>query len=51
MSDKASHDIVMLMGDDVQVRTRNWDQLIVDEFNKYEDKILMVIPTMVDQIN
>jgi len=44
MSEKASHDIVMLMGDDVQVRTRNWDQLIVDEFNKYEDKILMVIP-------
>ena len=44
MAQRAKHDIVMLMGDDVQVRTRSWDQLIVDQFNKYEDKILMVIP-------
>ena len=42
---KASHDIVMLMGDDVQVQTKDWDQLIVDEFDKYEDKILMVVPS------
>ena len=44
LADKAKHDIVMLMGDDVQVQTEHWDQLIVDEFNKYDDKILMVVP-------
>jgi len=45
MADKASHDVVMLMGDDVQVNTPNWDQMIVDEINKYDDKILMVVPS------
>ena len=45
MSDKANNDIVMLMGDDVQVLTQGWDQLIADEFDKYEDKILMVVPS------
>ena len=45
MANKASHDIVMLMGDDVQIQTQDWDQLIVDQFNKYEDKILMVVPS------
>ena len=45
MANKASHDIVMLMGDDVQIQTQDWDQLIVDEFNKYEDRILMVVPS------
>ena len=44
MSEKAKHDVVMLMGDDVQVKTHNWDQLIVDEIKKYNDKILMVVP-------
>ena len=33
------------MGDDVQIQTQDWDQLIVDQFNKYEDKILMVVPS------
>ena len=45
MCDKASHDIVMLMGDDVQVKTKDWEQLIVEQFDKYEDKILMVVPS------
>ena len=45
MCDKAKNDIVMLMGDDVQVKTKYWDQLIVDQFNKYDDKILMVVPS------
>ena len=45
MCDKAQHDVVMLMGDDVQVNTPNWDQLIVDEINRYDDKILMVVPS------
>ena len=44
MAEKASHDIMMLMGDDVQVTTQNWDQMIVDEFDRYDDKILMVVP-------
>ena len=45
MCEKASHDIVMLMGDDVQVQTQDWDQLIADQFDRYEDKILMVVPS------
>ena len=45
MAQKASHDIVMLMGDDVQVQTQDWDQLIADEFSRYEDRILMVVPS------
>jgi len=45
MCDKAKNDVVMLMGDDVQVNTKNWDLLIVNEINKYEDKILMVVPS------
>ncbi len=45
MCDKAKHDVVMLMGDDVQVKTQHWDQLIVNEINKYEDRILMVVPS------
>ena len=42
MCEKATNDVVMLMGDDVQVKTKHWDTLIVDEINKYNDKILMV---------
>ena len=45
MSEQASNDIVMLMGDDVQVQTQNWDQMIADEFLRYEDRILMVVPS------
>ena len=45
MAEKATNDIVMLMGDDVQVDTKHWDQLIYDEFNRYDDKILMVVPS------
>jgi hypothetical protein len=45
MCEKASNDIVMLMGDDVQVQTQNWDQIILDQFDKFKDKILMVVPS------
>ena len=45
MAEKAKFDIVMLMGDDVQVQTQNWDELILEQFNKYNDKILMVVPS------
>jgi hypothetical protein len=44
MCEKASNDIVMLMGDDVQVKTKNWDRLITEQFDQYRDKILMVVP-------
>ena len=45
MGRKAKHDIVMLMGDDVQIQTQGWDNIIVNEFNRYQDKILMVVPS------
>lgn len=45
MCEKASNDVVMLMGDDVQVNTKGWDTLIVNEINKYHDRILMVVPS------
>ena len=45
MSEKATTVVVMLMGDDVKVQTDKWDQLIVDDINKYKDKILMVVPS------
>ena len=45
MCEKATNNVVMLMGDDVQVKTKHWDTLIVDEINKYKDKILMVVPS------
>tara|TARA_Y100000590_G_scaffold176661_1_gene201863 strand:+ start:1137 stop:1856 length:720 start_codon:yes stop_codon:yes gene_type:complete len=45
LASQASYDIVMLMGDDVQIQTQDWDQLIVEQFDKYEDKILMVVPS------
>ena len=45
MAEKATNDIVMLMGDDVQVQTQDWDQIIVDQFTKFTDKILMVVPS------
>ena len=45
MAEKAKHDIVMLMGDDVQVLTPNWDEIILNQFDRYADKILMVVPS------
>jgi|TARA_B100000035_G_scaffold314487_1_gene330919 hypothetical protein len=45
MAERANNDIVMLMGDDVRVQTKNWDSIISAEFDKYEDKILMVVPS------
>ena len=45
MCEKASNNVVMLMGDDVQVNTKGWDTLIVNEINKYHDRILMVVPS------
>jgi glycosyltransferase involved in cell wall biosynthesis len=44
LAEKAKYDIVCLLGDDVQIQTKSWDTLINFEFNKYDDKILMVVP-------
>nr|QBK88764.1 MAG: glycosyl transferase family 2 [Mimivirus LCMiAC01] len=38
----ATGNIIMLCGDDVIFRTKNWDTIIRNEFNKYIDKILLV---------
>jgi hypothetical protein len=45
LANKSKHDIVMLMGDDVQVQTQDWDQLILEQFSEYKDKILMIVPS------
>jgi hypothetical protein len=45
VADKAKHEIVMLMGDDVQVQTEGWDEKIKQQIDKYKDKILMVVPS------
>jgi hypothetical protein len=45
LCERAKNDVVMLMGDDVQVKTQDWDQIIMDQFNRYQDKILMVVPS------
>jgi hypothetical protein len=35
-------DIVMMAADDVCFRTKNWDQIVTDEFEKYPDKIVLI---------
>ena len=45
MAEKSKHDIIMLMGDDVQVKTQDWDGIIANEFDRFQDKILMVVPS------
>ena len=45
MAKKASHDLIMLMGDDVEIQTMHWDTLISEQFQKYNDKILLVVPS------
>lgn len=39
---KATGDIIMYSADDVLFRTKNWDALVVEEFNRYPDKICLV---------
>ena len=41
---KAKGDIVMLAGDDMQFQTMGWDKEVEKVFDRYEDKICMVIP-------
>ena len=46
MSTLAKHDYCMLVGDDAQFLTKDWDKLIIDFFETYEkkDKIIYVCP-------
>jgi len=39
---KAKGDIIMFAADDVRFRTKNWDKIIKQEYDKYEDKIALV---------
>jgi len=44
LATNAKHDLVCLIGDDVQIETPAWEKQIYDMFNRYNDKILMVVP-------
>jgi hypothetical protein len=44
LAKKSKYDIVFLMGDDAVVDTPNWGNIILGEFNKYPDKIVLVSP-------
>ncbi len=39
---ESSGDIIMMAADDVYFQTQNWDQIVVDEFDKFKDKIALV---------
>jgi len=40
--EKSSADIVMHCGDDIRFRTPNWDKIVLDEFDKYKDKVVLI---------
>ncbi len=40
--DISSADIVMHCGDDIRFRTPNWDKIVLDTFDEYDDKIVLV---------
>lgn len=42
MFKNSNDDIVFQLGDDCLMRTQDWDSIIEDEFNKIDDKILLV---------
>ncbi len=44
MAPQSKYDIMMLMGDDAIIDTDNWGHLVIQEFAKVPDKILMVAP-------
>lgn len=44
LAENARHDILFLVGDDVSFETLGWDNIIVNEFNKYPDKIACIYP-------
>lgn len=38
--EQASSDIFMHCGDDIRFRTENWDKIVCDKFDEYDDKIV-----------
>ena len=44
MAERATYDILFLVGDDAQFQTDNWGTLIVQAFNVYPDKIACIYP-------
>ena len=40
--EKSSFNIVMHCGDDIRFRTKNWDEIVANKFNEYDDKIVLV---------
>lgn len=44
LANQAKYDIIFLMGDDAQVQTPLWGNVIIEAFNQFPDKIAMVSP-------
>jgi hypothetical protein len=44
LAENAQYDILFLAGDDIMFRTPEWDIKIKECFDRYEDKICMVVP-------
>ena len=44
LADQAKHDIFFLLGDDVEFITQDWDQLTINHFNKFKDKLACIYP-------
>jgi len=44
MAEKATHDIIFLVGDDAEFITNNWAQMVLEAFNQYPDKLVCVYP-------
>lgn len=42
---RAKHDLVCLIGDDVQIETTHWEKIIKHHFDSVADKILMLVPS------
>lgn len=40
--EKATNDIVMQAGDDIMFRTKGWDKMVEDEFEKWPDKLVLI---------
>ncbi len=44
LAEKAKYDIIFLMGDDAENITNNWGNIVIDNFNLHNDKIVMIVP-------
>src|SRR5262245_52599602 len=41
-AEAATYDVMMHCGDDIIFRTSNWDQRVIDQFDRYDDRIVFV---------